>query len=53
MKTVDQLEQDVRWWKDEVAARKIKVDEAERTLTERVRELESAVQADRMKQKAA
>ncbi len=42
MKSVSQLETDVKWWEDEIRARERKVEEAKQTLKDRQRELEDA-----------
>ncbi len=46
MKTVSELEGDIKWWQDELRARRAKVEEAERTLGERERDLADAQRAE-------
>ena len=43
-KSISQLEDDVRWWEEEIRVGKTKVEEAERMLEQRMRELAEAQQ---------
>ena len=42
MISVNEAEKNVRWWQDELRTRKAKLEEAERTLGDRERELSEA-----------
>jgi hypothetical protein len=42
MKSVSELENDVNWWRVELQSRRTKLEEAERTLGDRERELAEA-----------
>lgn len=52
-KSASQLESDVKWWEEELRIRKAKVQEAERTLEQRKRELSDARRDEQSKREKA
>jgi hypothetical protein len=49
MRTTSEIEADIKWWTEEVRARKEKVIEAEQKLADRTRELVDAMRAEEVK----